>query len=183
MLTNLNIIFISIFNLSPLNCSLVLTSSWKQIFGIIWKFDMSNMFWVTSIFVWFMAIEDWVSIYTYKSIVISRGNQLLVFCHTHWINVRTITTWWEYSLHIPSKFTSLITPDSFHSICRSTCISFLCLNIEEKKFICSTYRSNIFRIDWPVEAGYEWAVASKFCLLFVSFSVNNIYVIVMRTYS
>ena len=183
MLTNLNIFLISIFDLSPLNSSLILTSSWKQKFGIIWKFDMSNMFWMTSIFIWFMAIEQWISIKTNKSIVISRGNQLLIFWHTHWVNMRPITTCWEYSLHIPSKFTWLITPDSFYSIWRSTCISFLFLNIEEKKFICSTYRSNVFRIDWPIKACYEWAMACKFCLLLISFSVNNIYVVVVRTNS
>ena len=140
----------SIFDLSPLNSSLVLASSWKQKFGIIWKFDMSNMLRVTSIFVWFMTIEQWVSINTNKTIVVPRGNQLLVFCHTHWINVRTIATRWEYSLHIPSKFTCLITPDSFYSVCWATCISFFRLNIEEKKFICTTNRSDEFWIDWPV---------------------------------
>ena len=140
----------SIFNFSPLNSSLILSTSWKQIFGIIWKFDMSDMLRMTSIFVWFVTIEQWVSIDTDKSIVISWGDQLLVFCHAHRIDVRSITTRWEYSLHIPTKFACLITPDTFHCVCWPTRISFFCKNIEEKKLICSTNWSDKFGINRPV---------------------------------
>lgn len=107
----------------------------------------------------------------------------MIFCHGARVDVRTITTWWEDALNTPSKFASLIGPESTDSVGGTRWISLLGTDVEEQKFIGTANRSNETSILSPIDGSDEGTVTCKFDMLFVSFGITEINGVIVRTNS
>ena len=84
----------------------------------------------------------------------------------------TITTWWEDTLNIPSKFTGLVRPNSSNGVGSTGWISLLGTNVEEQKFVSTTDGSDETSIGSPIDSSNERTVTGELDMLFVGFGID-----------
>ena len=63
-----------------------------------------------------MFIKKWVSVSADETVIITGGDQFLILGHGASVDMGTITTWWEDTLNVPSKFTGLVSPNGSNSV-------------------------------------------------------------------
>jgi len=93
----------------------------------------------------------------------------------------TITTWWEDTLNIPSKFTGLVGPNSSNGVGSTRWISLFGTNIEEQKFVSTTDGSNETSVGSPIDSSDEGTVTGELDMLFVGFGVDEVNCVIMGT--
>jgi len=126
-------------------------------------------------------IKKWVSVCADKTVIITGSDEFLIFGHGARVDMGTITTWWEDTLNIPSKFTGLVGPNSSNSVRSTRWISLLGTNIEEQKFVSTTDGSDETSIGSPIDSSDEGTVTGKLDMLFVGFGVYEVNCVIMGT--
>ena len=128
-----------------------------------------------------MFIEEWVSVCADETIIITGSNEFLIFGHGARVDMGTITTWWEDTLNIPSKFTGLIRPNSSNGVGSTGWISLLGTNVEEQKFVSTTDGSDETSIGSPIDSSDEGTVTGQLDVLFVGFGVDEVNSVIVGT--
>jgi len=93
---------LSTFN-CPLDSGLILSTGGNEIFVIIRPNDGSDVFRMSSIFSRSVFIEEWVSVNADETVIITGGDEFLIFGHGARVDVGAIAAWWEDTLNVPSK--------------------------------------------------------------------------------
>ena len=128
-----------------------------------------------------MFIKKWVSVCADETVIITGSNEFLIFGHGARVDMGTITTWWEDTLNIPSKFTGLVRPNSSNGVGSTGWISLLGTNVEEQKFVSTTDGSDETSIGSPIDSSDEGTVTGQLDVLFVGFGVDEVNSVIVGT--
>lgn len=116
------------------------------------------MFWMTWDSPTFLSVFNaWVFVNAHTPIIISCSNECSVLVAVNWVNIGTISSEWEHSHHIPSKFASWSFPKWWMSQDVSTVLLKLPVrNVVVLLTVSLINSSEVFWIFWPIHGGDSW---------------------------
>jgi len=101
-----------------------------------------------------VAFSSRISEEGYKSIIVTNGDGGLVLAHVDSVDMSTIGTRWENSIHVPSEFAVASLPVGAGGVGGTTWVLLAVRNHEKQKLVSIADRSNVCTIHAPVDASY-----------------------------